>query len=173
MEFPPPWDIFPKDQYPLAVPRDPGQLGMELMALVRPTGRILDHFRVAIGGNVTINLEVDLFKLIPAAAELPKWRMSYQIWGRDIVIRQGMTTSKWMDVYGLLASNEAASVDERGQPIENHLVLAALDGVADKTSSNASIRWAVGVDENLGLELLCQGLPASAGYLAGKPMLNG
>ena len=39
MEFPPTdWEVFPVEDFELAVPRDPGMLGMEIMAQARGNG---------------------------------------------------------------------------------------------------------------------------------------
>ena len=39
------------EDFELATARDPGILGVELMAQVRPNGCIMDHFRLALGGS--------------------------------------------------------------------------------------------------------------------------
>jgi hypothetical protein len=52
MEFPPKaWDVFPAEQFDTALPRDPGELGMELLVQMRDNGRIQDHFRIALSGT--------------------------------------------------------------------------------------------------------------------------
>ena len=51
MEFPPTgWEIFGAEDFETAAPRVAGDAVMELMAQIRPNGRVMDHWRVAIGG---------------------------------------------------------------------------------------------------------------------------
>ena len=73
MEFPPAhWAVFPAEDFETACPRLPGTLGVELMAQVRPNGRVMDHWRLAIGGSSNLTITLDLAYLIPAAADQHK-----------------------------------------------------------------------------------------------------
>jgi hypothetical protein len=55
MEFPADWTVLPKDNFALAVPRIEGLLTMELMAELRPSGRVLGPFRMSVGGTRLLN----------------------------------------------------------------------------------------------------------------------
>jgi len=51
MEFPATeWIVLPDEEFELAAARDPGQLGVDLLVQARPNGRLLDHFRLVVGG---------------------------------------------------------------------------------------------------------------------------
>ena len=45
------WNVFPLPEFDHAEVRDPGNIGMELMVQARDNGRLVDHFRVAVGGD--------------------------------------------------------------------------------------------------------------------------
>ena len=173
MEFPPAWDIFGGEDFAVAEPRNPGTLGLEVMAQLRHTGRILDHFRMTIGGSAQLKVIVDLAKIIPAATTLPKWRLSYAAWPRDIEIRRNMTTGAWIDVRRTIASNEAVIIDDTNAEVETNTVLDALDAIADRNTCDAAFRWAVCGSEDRRCQLICQSLPASAEVLSGKPTFRG
>ncbi len=51
MDFPAVWTVLATDKYETATPRIMGDGTMEICAQLRPSGRILDNFRVAIGGT--------------------------------------------------------------------------------------------------------------------------
>jgi hypothetical protein len=51
MEFPPEWNVVSAEQFATAQPRAAGILGMELLVQARPNGRMLDHFRMSLGGQ--------------------------------------------------------------------------------------------------------------------------
>ena len=89
-----------------AVPRDPGSLGAELMAQVRANGRILDHFRVTLGGSDLLKIEKPFSQFFPGK-DLPDWKISISSWPRDVNLRRNMTTTNWMDIRDLLASKDA------------------------------------------------------------------
>ena len=55
MDFPPDWLIVAEEDFETATPRDPGFLGMEVLAQIRPNGRVMDHFRIVLGGSQSIN----------------------------------------------------------------------------------------------------------------------
>ena len=89
MEFPPEtWFVFPAENFCTAGPRIHGDYTAELMAQARPNGRVLDHWRLALGGSKPLEVEFNLAAIIPAAATLPKWRLTFQQWPRDVVIRR-------------------------------------------------------------------------------------
>jgi len=182
MDFPPNWVILPEEDFQLATPRDPGELGAELMAQVRSNGRVMDHFRVAVGGSRILQAAFHT-KSIYTNNSIIGATLRYEIWPRDITIRRNMCTSDWMDLTNLVASNdilgykpaEAAgpSTDAAAEELCNEDILRFLNGLSEKSHCGAAIRWAVGIGADQKLELILQGLPASAAALTGKPTLRG
>ena len=168
MNFPAVWEIFPVENFGTATPRNPGVLGMELCAQVRPNGRILDHFRVTLGGSriLDVNFPMASLLLVPKAAD---WRFRFQIWARDIDIRRNMTTSAWYDTKEMLAAREATVVDAGNEIIPQETVLEALD----TSGKMAAFRYAVVIGEDQRMKLAVIGLPAAADTLRGKPLHRG
>ena len=87
MEFPPDWEVMAADDFTTARPRNAGLCSMELLAQVRPNGRILDHYRVSLGGSRILDVNCRLAELLlcPATAEL--W-FKYSVWPRDVDIKE-------------------------------------------------------------------------------------
>ena len=171
MEFPPDnYFVFPAEHFENAVHRINGDFTVEILAQAQPNGRVMDHWRVVLGGAKALEAEIYLAAIIPAAAALPKWRLTYQQWPRDVIIRRNMTTSGWLDLLALLTANEVAVMSETGENVVNATVIEALGNLPDKTVNLASCRWAVCVGEAGKLELQLQSLPCPANLLAGKPI---
>ena len=55
-EFPGDWLVLGMEDFETAAAREPGILGFDLMAQVRNNGRLLDHFRIAIGGSQPVSV---------------------------------------------------------------------------------------------------------------------
>ena len=52
MEFPPEdWFTFPATDFELAAPRITGDYTVEILAQARPNGRVMDHWRITLGGD--------------------------------------------------------------------------------------------------------------------------
>ena len=64
MDFPPDWEVLPAEDFTTAVPRNAGSCGMELLAQIRPNSRILDHFRITLGGSKILDISVPLPSLL-------------------------------------------------------------------------------------------------------------
>ena len=173
MEFPPgDWDIFEAESFETAPPRTAADVCVEVMAQIRPNGRIMDHWRIATGGTDMLKTSLDLASLIPAAAALPKCFLSYEVWPADIGIRRNMTTSQWLDLYTIIAGNEIVAADEAGQPIESQTIVDNLKALPAKSVISAAIRWAVCVSEQGLLEIQLQALPAAVTTLSAKPIFK-
>ena len=107
MEFPPDnYFIFPAEHFENAMPRINSDYTVEILAQVRPNGCVMDHWQAVLGGSKALEAEVNLSDEVPAAAGLPRWRLTYQQWPRDVIIRRNMTTSGWLDLLTLLTANE-------------------------------------------------------------------
>jgi hypothetical protein len=166
MNFPHTWDIFKAADFATAAPRAAGELGMEVAAQVRPNGRILDHFRVTLGGSKIVDVTAPMTKLMLVDGASP-WKFRYQVWPRDIVVRRNMTTTAWINALDLLAEKKAWVEDGEGNAVENELVLETVgDG-------RAAIRFAVVIGEDKNMELNLHALPATAESLMGKPTFRG
>ena len=172
MEFPPEWNILPAEDFEIAVPRDPGEIGVDLMAQIRNNGRILDHFRLVLGGSKLLEAAVPLKNILPTV-EAPDWTLKVTCWPRDVKLRRNMATSAWLDIKEQLASNDARVSDSDGVLVENKLLLDFLDELADKQMNSASTRWWVGAGEDGRLHLQLQAIPSPANSHASKPAWKG
>jgi hypothetical protein len=136
---------------------------------VRPSGRILDASRVVLGGDSTVQVDINLFDAIPAP-RLAGCRLRYQVWPRDITIRRNQSTSGWLDLEALLAGRDAEVFNREGAGIPANEFLGIL---ADMEAPNAAaFWWAVTIGDDSSPRLQLQALPASASTLYGKPTLR-
>ena len=142
---------------------------VELLAQVRPSGRILDASRVVIGGDEVIDVDVNLFNAVPSP-RLAGWKLRFQTWPRDIVIRRNQATSAWIDLEALIAGRDAEVFDREGAGIPANEVLGLLGEL--ESPNAAALRWAVVLGDDSELHLQLQALPASAPVLDGKPALR-
>jgi hypothetical protein len=165
MDFPPKYVILEADRFATAEPRDPGVLGAEVLAQVRSTGRIADHFRVTLGGSRIIDVSAPLAAMIQGVPAT--WLFRFQAWPRDIEIRRNMVSSTWLNVHSQLAAKEAWVMDQAGNQIPHETVL---EEIQDK---RAAFRFTVVISDSAGLELMLQALPASKETLTGKPAFRG
>ena len=136
-----------------ASPRNAGDCGMELLAQVRPNGRILDHYRITLGGSkiLDVNCQLSALLLAPATSRIS---FKYSVWPRDVEIRRNMTTAK---------------LGEDGSTIPHEALLEDLVSAG----RSAAVRFAVVVGEDSRMQLQLQALPGSANLLSGKPVLRG
>ena len=167
MEFPPDWEVLPMADFTTASPRNAGDYGMELLAQVRPNGRILDHYRITLGGSkiLDVNCQLSALLLAPATSRIS---FKYSVWPRDVEIRRNMTTAKWADIYELLATRAASVLAEDGSTIPHEALLEDLVSAG----RSAAVRFAVVVGEDSRMQLQLQALPGSANLLSGKPVLR-
>ncbi len=176
MEFPPTdWEIFPEADFELAVPRDPGALGAELMAQARGNGRVQDHLRLVLGGSDLVEKVLPISTMINKAS-IPAWKVKVSTWPRDIAIRRNMATTAWMDLRDLVASGEVAVMDHEGEEADNEAFCNLLDQGSSSNSKekfSAVLGWAVTVGEDHHLKLDLQSLPAPVSFISGRALLKG
>ncbi len=175
MEYPPQnWEVFPEDDFELAVPRDPGPLGAEMMAQVRGNGRIQDHVRLVLGGSDLMEKVLPVSTMINRVG-IPAWRIKLSVWPRDVSIRRNMATSPWQDLRDLVTSGELEILADDDREVSNDSFFEVLDqgGSKTKEKTSASLRWAVAIGEDHRLRLELQSLPASTSTINSKPLLKG
>ena len=160
------------EDFELAAPRDPGDIGVEAMAQARANGRILDHFRLVLGGAQLLEATAAVADIFPIAA-MPGWTVVFSCWPRDVAIRRNMASSAWQDVRDLVAANDVKLLNDEGANVDNKEFLELLDSVADKTLNSSSIRWWIGASEDGRMQLQLQAAPSPAtGYIS-KPAWKG
>ena len=69
MDFPPEWVVLPAEDFTTTAPRNTGICGMELLAQIRPNGRILNHFRVPLDGSKILEISTPLSSLMLATPD--------------------------------------------------------------------------------------------------------
>jgi hypothetical protein len=72
MEFPGEVNVFDAVDFETAVPRSTGRTTVELLVKARPTGRIADHYRLAMGGSALLEAKPVLSSLF----RIPSWMAS-------------------------------------------------------------------------------------------------
>jgi hypothetical protein len=173
MEFPPEtYDVFEADQFETARARLTGDAVMEVMLQMRPNGRCLDHYRIALDGTVleTQVVATNVFR----ALVLAKYRLTYHAWPRDLKIRRNMTTTAWVDSYiAITANNIQVSTDEKGDPVPPEEIKNVFTFIKEMGMKSGSTRYAVvaGPDGRMWLEH--QALPGTAEALTSKPTFAG
>jgi hypothetical protein len=173
MDFPPTWVVLPAEDYELATPRIEWDLTAEVMAQVRRTGRILDHFKIVIGGSKQL-VDIDLHALMPWA-DFKGWRMTGQFWPRDLIFRQNTFSTAWIDAIVTIGMREMKTFDQNGAEIPQREVLRIVEAAAEDEEGpeGASFRWAVVAAEDNYLRMQLQDLPGQAVLLSGKALLKG
>jgi hypothetical protein len=146
-----------------------GQHSVELLAQLRPSGRVLDACRVVLGGTEILRVEINLFDVVPNPT-FADWKLRYQIWPRDIGIRRNLTTSAWIDLEALIAGREVDLVDPQGALIPHGEFLNLLSN--SEPPNTGACRWAVIISDNGELQLQLQSLPAASPVLNSKPALR-
>jgi hypothetical protein len=170
MEFPGDINVFDAVDFETAVPRSTGRTTVELLVQARPTGRIADHYRLAMGGSALLEAKPVLSSIFPDP-KLDGFLMVYLFWCKDVVIRRNMTTSKWMDCLTLITSNTVGITDLDGNAIDDEELKRLLS--KELLQHRAAIRHAVviGPDQRMALEI--QAMPASEAVLTSKPAFVG
>jgi len=171
MEFPGRWDVFSMEEYPTAIARSPGKAGIEVMAQARANGRLVDHFKVTVNGSEVLTVNFPLSALF-AVADLPDWKIQWDIWPRDIPIRRNMCSSGWIDLYSGILSNEVFVFDDKG-PVPKDKIETFFQQGKGKMTLHAAYRWAVGISEDQRMMLGLYALPASLTHLEGNPIFKG
>ena len=172
MEFPAQWNVFPLEDFDTAAARTQGAAGMELMAQMRPNGRLLDHVRIAMGGNEILETVIPLDRLFPSPS-LNNWKGKIQFWARDTAIRRNMSTSQWKDAYTMIHSHEIQVEDAGGEEVNIEQVIRSLDELPGGAGRVAVIRHAVVIGEDQKMNLELQSLPVSLATVNGKPSYRG
>jgi hypothetical protein len=86
----------------------------ELFAQVRDNRRILDDFKIVLGG--TDCLEANLGKIFNDPV-IASHTISIQRWPRDLDLRKGLLSSLWKDIAMLVSARDASVLDELGAGI--------------------------------------------------------
>jgi hypothetical protein len=174
MEFPPTdWELFEDKDFSLAAPRLAGDAVLELMAQARPNGRVVDHWRVALGGNKILQADFRMAEICRSST-ISAYKLRFQAWPRDVTIRRNMTSSAWMDGEALLKRREFA-VYKQGleEACPEDELLQELAKEEDPSKKAFALRFAVGAGADKLLVLQLQGLPASEASLTSKPAFIG
>ena len=173
MEFPPEtYDVFEAEKFETARARLSGNTVMEVLLQMRPNGRCLDHFRIALDG-IVLETQVVATKVFRAPV-LSKYRLTYQVWPRDLKCRRNMTTTAWVDSYlAITANNILVSTDDKGDAVPPEEIKNVLASIKEMGMKSGSTRYAVvaGPDSRMWLEH--QALPGTAETLTSKPTFAG
>jgi len=83
-----------------------------------------------------------------------------------------MSSSNWTDFYNGILSNEVMIFDSKG-PVPKEKIEEFFSQGKNKLVLHASIRWAVGIDEDQKMMVSLNGLCASITTLESNPIFKG
>jgi hypothetical protein len=174
MEFPPTgWEIMEAREFETAQPRIDGEAVMEMMAQIRPTGRVADHWRIALGGSKILEADIGLANICRSPLMTP-YKLKFQAWPKDVKIRRNMTSSAWYDGQALIARREFQCFKFGStEPCPEEEILQEQAKEEDVSKKAFCFRFAVvtGYDDQMRIEL--QGLPGNEATLLAKPAFLG
>jgi len=173
MEFPSEeWEYLDNDDFDTAPVDLVGEHTLSLYAQLRPTGRILDHFRAALGGASPLVTSCPLDSMIPAPC-FKGWTFKTQVFPRDINIRKNMLSTAWIDTPAQLLFNDASVYNSTGEVVANDTFMALLDDLPESGPDTVATRYCVVIGADRRPALQHQSLPASATFLSGKTAFKG
>jgi len=173
MDFPSrDWIYLDLDDFDTAPSDIRGLYTFELFAQLRPTGRILDHFRAVIGGTGQLDINASLESMIPAS-QFKGWRYKTQKQPADILLRRNMLSTVWADVTSSLLYNDASVYNATGEVVANDDFMEILENLPDAGPETAATRYCVVIGADRRPCLQFQSLPASAVTLSGKTAFKG
>jgi hypothetical protein len=127
----------------------------------------VNQFQVVLGSSESIQLTGPFSKMLPDGEGHEQLIYSCQVVSRDIHIRQGMTTSSWLDLRDLIGRKEIVVTNQEGTAINDVIGQRIEDYGWD-----GALRWAVCIGLSGQMELVAQFLPACATLLNCNPLLN-
>jgi hypothetical protein len=173
MEYPPEtYDVSEANQFETARARLAGDAVMEVMLQMRPSGRCLDHYRIALDGTVleTQVVATSVFR----AHVLAKYRLTFQAWPRDLKVRRNMKTTAWVDSFlAISANNIQVSTDDKGDAVPPEEIKSVFAFIKEMSMKSASTRYAVVAGPDGRMWLGHQALPGTAEALTSKPTFAG
>ena len=173
MDFPSnDWEYNDLDDFETAPTNVTGDYTFELYVQLRPSGRILDHFRVVLGGSKPLDINVSLTDMIPSD-RFKGWRYRTQVHPRDLNLRRNMVSSAWIDTPATLLFNEASIFNAEGEVVPNDVFMAMLDDLPEAGPETVATRYCVTIGADGRPALQFQSLPASAVALSGKAAFKG
>ena len=159
----------PMGEFLIAPSSVAGGRTVDLHAQLRGTGRIMDACKLVLGGSEVIQVDFNLYSVVPND-RFAGWRVRYQVWPRDVAIRRNMASSNWDDIEALVPGRNVEILDQEGAFIPQAELLTLMNQLEPPNAG--SIRWAVTVADDAGLQLQLQGLPGAAPTLNSKPLLR-
>jgi hypothetical protein len=173
MEFPSSsWLYNDLDDFDTAPPSVNGRLVAELYVMLRPTGRLLDTYRVAIDGSEPLVVNVDLGAILPANC-FAGYRLHFETRPQDIQLRRGLLSTVWADLTTIVGQADATVRNADNEVMPSDEFLAAVDDLPDAGPDSASLRWCLCVGANRQLVLQLQSLPSRAEFLNGRAAFKG
>jgi len=139
-------------------------IAVELHATVRTNGRVMDGF--------PFRVEARLDSFIPSPT-FKDWMVRFQQRPSNILIWLNLATSVWQCLGALVAMREADIFDQSGAGVSAGNFLRILTELEDEHEPDAaSFRWAVIINDDLGIGLRLQTMPAASTVLCGKPAMR-
>ncbi len=112
-----------------------------VFAQVRDNGRILDVFKIVLGGTDCLKAQFSLSKIFSDPV-LASYTISLQRWPRDLDLRKGLLSRPWRDIAMLVSARDASVLDSEGAGIPASEFLKLIEQ-AEEGPASAAASWAV------------------------------
>ncbi len=157
------------DQYELDTPAKSTRFSMEALLVAKPASGQEGNFRLVLGGNEKLLVEVDVYAIWADEAFKDMTVMMDIQNGTSIQLQKNSATTRWADVEELVKAQEVDVVDQEGEDA-SELFLETWERLRKTHFLGASIglvwRWAISATEDgSGMEILLQALPVNINHI--------
>jgi hypothetical protein len=138
----------------------------------RPSEGQEGQFRLLLTGTEHINVKIDATDILPIP-EMEIYEISGQFRaGGQISLQKNSCCSAWIDIPGLVMSQDLDVTDKEGTDVHEQFVEDVMEAQQTLGSVGLSWRWALAAKQDgSGLELQLQGMPCSGAYLTSQPTM--
>lgn len=138
-----------------------GELAGHLLLMLSDSGRVEDHFRVALTGKREL-VHTFMLSELGNFPGLDRFELTYQKAPSDLLFKANSFTTKWENVEDLVATEKLGASTDEVEDADDAFRAAWASAKASERPPAAALRWSLQAHEAYGFAVVLQGLPVTA-----------
>ena len=158
------------EQFPGDGGRD-GDLAGHLLVTISGSGRVEDHFRVALTGGDTLSHTLSAADLT-GSPSLSHYLLTYEAVPASLNFKANSFTTKWENVEDLVAAERIQASTDEIEDADDTFRAAWAAAKDSRSPPAAAVRWSIQAHDISGLKVVLQGMPGTARALRSDARLT-